>query len=678
MRPAHHRRVESAYSQRTTAWPSVHSETISYSYDPAGRLIAETDFDSRTQHYAHDASGRLTTRTTPLGDTIEFTHDPLGNLTAKTAAGAVTQYSYDLAGRPTRISGPDAVLTYTYDTAGRTLSESTNGRTVSYTYDALGRRTSRTTPTGAGSAWSYDAAGNRTALTASGRTLSFTHDALGQELTRTLGPALTLTSTWDPLGRLTTHQVTGPAAQPLQHRAYTYRADGNLTAIDDALNGPRRFTLDARGRVTAVTAHNWSESYAYDAAGNQTQATWPESMPGQEATGAREYIGTRITRAGAIRYEYDAAGRTTLRQKTRLSRKPDTWCYTWDAEDRLVACVTPDGVVWRYLYDPLGRRIAKLRLAGDGEVVLERVEFAWDGTTLCEQTTHGSDSNTGLATTWDYNALEPLLQRERIYAPRAAQHEIDERFFTIVTDLVGAPTELLDEGGTIAARTRNTLWGATVWTRTATTHTPIRYPGQYFDPETQLHYNLFRHYDPATARYLTPDPLGLTPAPNPSTYVRNPHTSADPHGLTPCPLGERSNPFQNRQDAERAAYDLAGVPYGEKPVAEWTVTGNEQLKHVPGYTYSSQWQHWGHFRQFETDQGSRVIVEHTFDKAGPHFHAGKPKVDDSRSFVNFGWDNQRVFRSDGSAGYPEDMERYAKINKPGGDHHLFYRDGWGS
>ncbi|WP_229917277.1 RHS repeat domain-containing protein, partial [Streptomyces canarius] len=79
----------------------------------------------------------------------------------------------------------------------------------------------------------------------------------------------------------------------------------------------------------------------------------------------------RITRAGNVRYEHDALGRITLRQKTRLSRKPDTWRYEWDAEDRLTSVVTPDGTRWRYTYDPLGRRTAKLRLAEDGETAVE-------------------------------------------------------------------------------------------------------------------------------------------------------------------------------------------------------------------------------------------------------------------------------------------------------------------
>ncbi|OGR09455.1 MAG: hypothetical protein A2341_02250 [Deltaproteobacteria bacterium RIFOXYB12_FULL_58_9] len=35
----------------------------------------------------------------------------------------------------------------------------------------------------------------------------------------------------------------------------------------------------------------------------------------------------------------------------------------------------------------------------------------------------------------------------------------------------------------------------------------LRFPGQYLDRETGLHYNWHRYYDPNTGRYLTPDPL---------------------------------------------------------------------------------------------------------------------------------------------------------------------------
>ncbi|MEU3228388.1 RHS repeat-associated core domain-containing protein, partial [Streptomyces sp. NPDC006976] len=95
------------------------------------------------------------------------------------------------------------------------------------------------------------------------------------------------------------------------------------------------------------------------------------------------------------------------------------------------------------------------------------------------------------------------------------------------------PTELIDETGHTAWHARATLWGTTAWPRTSTTYTPLRFPGQYYDPETGLHYNVFRHYDPATGRYASPDPLGLAPAPNPVAYVDNPHRECDPLGLMP-------------------------------------------------------------------------------------------------------------------------------------------------
>lgn len=517
--------------------------TWEYAYDGAGRLLSETDFDDRTLTYEHDAAGRLVSRRNALGEVTAFERDALGRITTKNAAGAVTTYAYDFTDNLAQATGPDGTtLSLLRDRYGRLHSETVNGRTVTYAYDTLGRRTGRTTSTGAVSTWSYDAAGNRTQLTTNGRTIDFAYDEAGRELTRHIGETITLAHTFDPLGRLTTQSVTGAEGRMLQSRAYTYRADGNVIGIDDHLSGTRHFDLDATGRVTAVHAANWSERYAYDEAGNQTDATWPTNHPGTEATGPRSYTGTRITRAGTVRYEHDALGRITLRQKTRLSRKPDTWRYEWDAEDRLTSVVTPDGIRWRYTYDPLGRRTAKLRLADDGETVLERVDFTWDGTTLCEQTTTSAALPNPVTLTWDHQGLRPLTQTERITPAEAPQDEIDSRFFAIVTDLVGTPNELIDEQGEIAWRTRSTLWGTTAWAANSTTYTPLRFPGQYYDPETGLHYNYFRHYDPETARYLTADPLGLDAAPNPVSYVDNPYRWTDSLGLAPDYVAVDTNP----------------------------------------------------------------------------------------------------------------------------------------
>jgi RHS repeat-associated protein len=508
--------------------------TWTYEYDAAGRLVTETDFDHRTLAYTYDSAGRLVSHRNVLGDVVSFERNELGQVTLKDAAGQITTYAYDLADQLVQATGPDGVaLTALRDRYGRLCSETVNDRTVSYTYDALGRRTSRITPTGATTTWSYDATGRQTGLVVAGRPIDVTYDEAGQELTRHIGAALKLEQTFDTVGRLITQSVTGAEGRTVQHRSYMYRADDNLFGIDDRLTGSRRFELDGAGRVTAVHAADWTERYVYDEAGNQNQASWPADHPGQEAVGVRTYTGTRITRAGNVRYEHDALGRITLRQKTRLSRKPDTWRYEWDAEDHLTAVTTPDGTRWRYTYDPLGRRTAKLRLAPDGETVVERVDFTWDGSTLCEQTTTSSDLANPVTLTWDHQGLHPLAQTERITAADSPQDEIDSRFFAIVTDLVGTPSELIDEQGDIVWRARRTLWGITTWPAHGITYTPLRFPGQYYDPESGLHYNFFRHYDPETARYVSNDPLGLLPASNPVAYVHNPLTWADPNGLAP-------------------------------------------------------------------------------------------------------------------------------------------------
>ncbi|MBH5336704.1 RHS repeat protein [Streptomyces pactum] len=538
--------------------------TWTYTYDPAGRLVSEKDFDGRRLSYTHDAAGRLRSRTNPLGQTVTYERDVAGRTVRKDADGRITTYTYDPAGRLLSAAGPDAEVVYQRDRLGRVKSEMVAGRVLTHTYDPVGRRTRRTSPTGATTHYSYDAAGNRTSLTIAGHTLDSVHDAAGRETTRRIGDTLTLAHTFDPLGRLTGQSLTGADGALVQHRAYTYRADGHLVGLDDHLNGPRSFDLDPAGRVTAVHARAWTENYAYDEAGNLTRAAWPAEHPSQEAAGTRAYTGTRLTRAGDHRYEHDEAGRLTVRRKTRLSKKPDIWRYEWDAEDRLRAVITPDGTTWRYRYDPFGRRIAKQRMDADGEIA-EETTFTWDGPTLVEQTTTAPALRHPVTLTWDHAGLRPVAQTERI-TDATTQREIDSRFFAIVTDLVGTPTELVDETGTIAWRTRSTLWGTTTWATDSTAYTPLRFPGQYFDPETGLHYNVFRYYDPATARYLSPDPLGLDPAPNPATYVDNPHAWTDPLGLAPCPEGRRPSRVRSllskvfgesdRAKAERSDMDL--------------------------------------------------------------------------------------------------------------------------
>ncbi|WP_406692418.1 RHS repeat-associated core domain-containing protein [Saccharopolyspora sp. ID03-671] len=515
-------RLEFAYDSemRLTGVTNELGQVWSYEYDPAGNLVREKDFDGRAVTYRRDLAGRVVERVDAAGDSTRLRYDLAGNLVERSTGQVTRNFTYDAVGRLLHVADGTSAVSFQYDAVGRVVAESVDGRTVTSGYDQLGRLIRRRTPSGAESAWEYDSNDQPVVLRTAGRTIRIERDQLGRNVRLSLGSGASVEQTWTAGDQLESQQITAVDGKPVQQRSYAYRADGEITRVKDEITGPRTYVMDRSGRVTSVRASGWTENYAYDQAGNVTEAFWP-TRGDQDGVGARSYRGTAVQSAGQVRYVHDSRGRLTQRH-----HPSGTWHYSWDSEDRLVSVTDPAGAQWRYRYDALGRRVAKERL--DGSAVVERVEFAWDGSVLVEQARF--DASGGRVTAWDYepDGFRPLSQRDRV-AP--GQREwIDERFHLIVTDLLGTPTELIDDQGEIAWIPRTSLWGSAV----QESGTPLRFPGQYFDPETGLHYNFHRYYDPVTARYLSPDPVGLDAGPNNYAYVSNPNTWSDPLGLTPC------------------------------------------------------------------------------------------------------------------------------------------------
>ena len=534
----------------------------SYTYDAAGRLVAECDFDGHEQTYRLDAAGRLIERVNSAGEVTSFDYDQAGHLIRRVAGQIEHCFAYDVTGHMVRAEGEGAVLEFTRDLLCRPIAENLDGRVLMRAYDPEGRLTQRVTPSGAVSQWSYDPAGSPIGVSVPGGAIEFVYDGAGREIARTLGAQTMLARSYDHSGRMTRMRLS-MGEHLLQERTYGYRADGAVEAVTDQLRGAYQYALDALGRATAVHTGQWIETYAYDEIGTLVAV----GMDGAQQR--RTVTGTQIRENGLSSYDYDTNGRLIHKQLRTLSGQVKQWAYTWDRLGNLARVDTPDQGTWAYSYDPLGRRSAKTALDAEGRV-LERTVFTYDGPRLVEEARSRAHDAGETVTTWDYepNSFVPATQSRRRAIDELPDAYVDEQFHAIIADLVGTPTELVAADGTVIQLAARDLWGRPQSISAAADPCPIRFPGQYHDAETGLHYNLHRYYDPETAAYLSTDPLGLVPAPNPRAYIGNPLTESDPLGLN----GESAPiPGPNLSGTER-------VPYGEDPMSRLAIISRNAKK----------------------------------------------------------------------------------------------------
>jgi RHS repeat-associated protein len=77
-------------------------------------------------------------------------------------------------------------------------------------------------------------------------------------------------------------------------------------------------------------------------------------------------------------------------------------------------------------------------------------------------------------------------------------------------DHLGTPQRLTDATtGAVVWSAGYAAFGAATIDPLSTVENNLRFPGQYFDAETGLHYNWHRTYDPVTGRYTQVDPIGF-------------------------------------------------------------------------------------------------------------------------------------------------------------------------
>ncbi len=83
------------------------------------------------------------------------------------------------------------------------------------------------------------------------------------------------------------------------------------------------------------------------------------------------------------------------------------------------------------------------------------------------------------------------------------------KIFYVHNDHLGTPRAMTDEAGNVVWRADYAPFGEATIDASSTVALNLRFPGQYYDQETGLHYNYYRYYDPGTGRYMRSDPVGI-------------------------------------------------------------------------------------------------------------------------------------------------------------------------
>ncbi len=485
----------------------IESEALDYwelRRDAAGRVQEEVGFGGLERHVLRDHAGRVRRESAGRVRT-DVQRDAAGRpVTLEHADGSFQRLWWSDGGRLVRCQDADRVTRFERDGAGRVVREASEGAELVSRYDASGNRVALD---GGGLSLRVvrDARGGAERLVATwGEArleLSFTRDAAGRERSRALPGGLEVSWARDSSGR-PTRRVVAAGARELAATDYRYRGLSRLAGIRDA-RGARELVHDARGRLVRVGAL----VRALDAVGHVYRT---------EARDDHRYAHGRLLEAYGTEYAYDDAGRRVSKE-TALG---DQVRYRWDGAGRLAAVELSADLRIAYDYDGLGRLIhrrreARVDIPGVEEPVWEptsQTRLVWDGLCVLQEITDGA------TTTWirEAGALVGKL------GPDGA--------FAVLTDPVGAPSELIDRAGDLAWRGAVDAFG-TLGLEVDDTRCPWRFMGHWEDPDTGLAHAWLRVYDPETGAYLSPNPLGVIAGADLYGYLPDPLSETSPLGL---------------------------------------------------------------------------------------------------------------------------------------------------
>jgi RHS repeat-associated protein len=532
--------------KRLNAVINEKGEIFSYIHDDLGRVVRERSFDGREQAFDYDRRGHCVAFTNGNGETLRLKRDAAGQLVKATRAdGEITSYEYDSVGKLVAGLNSDIPVWFEYDDAGRLIREIQGQDWVRTYYNAVGEVIR--TQTSFDHEVRYELDPNSSVLklvTGNNDTITFERDARGFETGRQMPGGLRLKQLFDSMGRLLEQRVnrtldwrvtySSPelrtaAGNEVVKRSYRYDPDGLVLSIKDGKWGSTAYAYDPAERLlNALRKEGLNEHFDFDATDNLTRIRQEGLTSVDDA--CIYGPGNRLLQRGDTRYEYDLDGRLVRKTEAASTGQPQVWLYSWDVLGQLKGLIRPDGTEWEYKYDAFGRRVAKL-----GPKSIR--QFLWNGDVIIHER-----QDSGHPVAW--------ITESRSFAPLAKVQ--DGKFFTLLNDHLGTPREMFDSSGDLVWAANWTAWGQIERKQhpLSKQDCPFRFQGQYFDDESQLHYNRFRYYDPENGRFIGPDPIGLAGGVNLYQYVHNPIAWVDVLGLTGDPAKATHITYEGVKDGK--------------------------------------------------------------------------------------------------------------------------------
>lgn len=522
-------RVEYDTEERVQFIVNEYGAVHRFERGPRGEVLGEVGFDGVRRRYEYDIVGRLIRRHDASGVT-SYEYDNADRLVAVTYAdGSGERFEYERDGALRSASNNVTSVRFERDALGRVVVERQGKHRLEFGFDQFGRRTRLKTSFGLEQDIERGALGEVVELVVkstvpSSRDVAERFRARMEQHPLALQHTLTLPggvqNVWlsDTLGQPTEQHISAQG-QVIAAQRFTWGASGRLHRRIDSARGAIDYQHDALGQLTAAQPAQGSP-----------ELRWPDvarNLFRSAARSDRRYgAGGQLLEAvtgtsGLAQFRYDADG-NRREQRTSVEPMADagfaataTRRYLWNAQGRLAEVTLADGSRVGFQYDPFGRRVAKF---ANGVVT----RWLWDGDVPVHEWSESEQGEpTGAPITWIFapDTFSPLAKLN------------DERVESIITDYLGTPMLMLDDRGELTWSGETDLFGSCRTTSGDPAACPFRWPGQYADAETGLHYNRHRYYDPEQGVYISRDPIGLAGGDALYAYVADPLALTDPLGL---------------------------------------------------------------------------------------------------------------------------------------------------